>query len=176
LTNSINGMRIAGMVLAIAMCAAATAANAQVQLFVGPGTGNNNRPAPGAAGLGTSGLGLGGFGSSESLGGYGASDASADTGKGLNFGNQERALGMNGGAGGGAAAPSQGSLSSAIDRPSSPMNSVTNSLMGSVGTGASGTTTPAIKPVAKRKPATKAAAASSAGGADVAPKAPAKNP
>ena len=82
----------------------------------------------------------------------GATDATTAPGKGLNFGGQGDALGVNGGV------PAQGSLSSAIDRPSSPMNSVTNSLMGSIGT--PGPTLPALKPVAKRKPAAKAAAAS----------------
>jgi hypothetical protein len=169
LTNSINGMKLAGVMLAIAMCCGATQASAQLRVFAGPG--NGNQPAPGAAGLGTAGLGLGGFGSAESVGGTGATDATAEPGKGLNFGgqNQGGALGANGAN----AAPAQGSLSSAIDRPSSPINSVTNSLMGPVGTGA---TIPATKPVAKRKPATKAAAAPSSGGADVASKVPAKNP
>jgi hypothetical protein len=161
---------MAGAMLAIAICAAATQASAQVQVFMGPGNGNRNQQAPGAAGLGTSGLGLGGFGSSESIGGMGATDATIAPGKGLNFGGQGDALGVNGGV------PAQGSLSSAIDRPSSPMNSVTNSLMGSIGT--PGPTLPALKPVAKRKPAAKAAAASpSTGSADAAAKAaPAKTP
>jgi hypothetical protein len=154
LTKSINGMRVAGIVLAIAMCAASTQASAQMSVFVGPG-GNNNQ-APGSAGLGTAGLGLGGFGSATENLREPVPNAGS---QGLSLGDK---LGVTGGAGGsGAGSTSQGSLSSAIDRPSSPMNSVTNSLMGSVGT--AGTTIPALKPVAKRKPSTKAAAASSSG-------------
>jgi hypothetical protein len=172
LTNSIKGMRIAGMALAAAMCAAATQASAQMRVFMGPG-GNNNQ-APGSAGLGTAGLGLGGFGSAtENLR---EPDPTSGSNQGLS-----NALGVTGGAGVGSGSTSQGSLSSAIDHPSSPINSVTNSLMGSVGT--PGTTIPALKPPAKRKPGTKAAAASSNGGGaaaatkeTVAKETPAKTP
>jgi hypothetical protein len=168
LTNSINGMKIAGTALAIAMSAAvmcaATQASAQVSVFMGPGGSSaNNSRGQGSAGLGTSGLGLGGFGSAtENLR---EPDPNAGSGQGLGLFNQGtgNALGVTGGAGGGAGSTSQGSLSSAIDRPSSPMNSVTNSLMGSIGTG--GTTIPALKPVAKRKPSHTAKAASENGGA-----------
>jgi hypothetical protein len=175
LTNSINGMRIAGVVLAIALCAAATQASAQMRVFMGPG-GNNNNQAPGSAGLGTAGLGLGGFGSAtESIR---EPDPNAGSNQGLNFGGNNfggnnfggnNALGVTGGAaGGGAGSTSQGSLSSAIDHPSSPINSVTNSLMGPVGTAVS---TAKTKPAAKPKQNTKAAAASSNGnGAATAPK------
>jgi hypothetical protein len=162
-------MRIAGIALAIAMCVAATQASAQMRVFMGPG--GNNTQAPGSAGLGTAGLGVGGFGSAtENLR---EPDPPSASSQGLGMGN---ALGVTGGAGGGAGSTSQGSLSSAIDRPSSPMNSVTNSLMGSIGT--PGPTIPALKPPAKRKPSTKAAAASSNGGgaATAGKETPAKNP
>jgi hypothetical protein len=166
-------MRIAGIALAIAMCSAATQASAQMRVFMGPGGGPSNQ-APGSAGMGTAGLGLGGFGSAtENLAPPGT-DAGA-SGQGLNLGGN--ALGVTGGAGGSGAAPAQGSLSSAIDHPSSPINSVTNSLMGPVGIAGSGTTIPALKPAAKRKQNTKAAAASPSGGAATATKDnPAKNP
>jgi hypothetical protein len=155
LTNSINGMRIAGVALAIAICAAGSEANAQMRVFMGPG-GSGNQQAPGSAGMGTSSLGLGGFGSAtENL-----APPTPDASQGLSFG-ENKALGVTGGAGGSGAGASQGSLSAAIDHPSSPINSVTNSLMGSIGTG---TTIPAIKPAAKRKQNTKAAAASSSNG------------
>lgn len=178
LTNSINGMRIAGVALAIAMsaavmCAAATQASAQVSVFMGPGASGNNSRGQGSAGLGTAGLGLGGFGSAtENLR---EPDPNAGSGQGLGLFNNQgtgNALGVTGGAGGAAGSTSQGSLSSAIDRPSSPMNSVTNSLMGSIGTG---TTIPALKPVAKRKPSHTAKAAN---GDAVAPakETPAKTP
>jgi hypothetical protein len=169
LTNSINGMRIAGMALAIAMCVVGTQASAQMRVFMGPGGGNNDQP-PGSAGLGTAGLGLGGFGSATEN--MREPDPNAGAGKGLSLGDK---LGVTGGAGGGTGSTSQGSLSSAIDHPTGPMNSVTNSLMGSVG--ATSMTIPALKPAAKRKPSTKAAAASSNGGAAAAGKeTPAKNP
>jgi hypothetical protein len=168
LTNSINGMRIAGALLAIIACAGTTQATAQMRVFMGPG--GNNTQAPGSAGLGTAGLGLGGFGSATEN--IREPDPNAGSGQGLGLGDK---LGVTGGAGGGAGSTSQGSLSSAIDRPSSPMNSVTNSLMGSIGT--PGTTIPALKPVSKRKPSTRAAAASSSGGAAaVSKETPAKNP
>jgi hypothetical protein len=65
-------MRIAGIVLAVAMCCGATKAGAQLRAYVGSsvgGPGFGNAPAPGSAGLGTAGLGLGGFGSAtENLG------------------------------------------------------------------------------------------------------------
>jgi hypothetical protein len=181
LTNSINGMRIAGVALAIAMCAAvmcaaATQASAQVSVFMGPGGGSgDNSRGQGSAGLGTAGLGLGGFGSATEN--MREPDPNAGSRQGLGLFNQGggNALGVTGGAGAGAGSTSQGSLSSAIDHPSSPMNSVTNSLMGSLGT--AGTTIPALKPVAKRKPSHTAKAASSSDGAATATKEPpAKNP
>jgi hypothetical protein len=167
LTNSINGMRVAGMALSIAMCVAATQASAQMRVFMGPG-GNSDQP-PGSAGLGTAGLGLGGFGSATEN--TREPDPNAGSGKGLGLGDK---LGVNGGAGGGTGSTSQGSLSSAIDHPTGPMNSVTNSLMGSVG--ATSMTIPALKPAAKRKPSTKAAAASPNGRGAATKEAPAKNP
>jgi hypothetical protein len=149
-------MRTAGIALVIAMCAA-TQASAQVRVFMGPG-GSGNQQAPGSAGMGTAGLGLGGFGSAtENLR---EPEPGAGSNQGLSFGGS--ALGVTGGAGGSSASQTQGSLSSAIDHPSSPINSVTNSLMGPVGTAVSGAT--AAKPAAKRKPNTKAAAASPSGG------------
>src|SRR6202030_2955382 len=56
------------------------------------------------------------------------------------------ALGVTGNAG-----TAQGSLLSAIDRPSSPLNSVTNSLIGPVSNAVSGATSSAKSPVGKRK-------------------------
>jgi hypothetical protein len=158
LTNSINRMKIAGVALAVAICATGSEANAQLRVFMGPG-GSANQQAPGSAGMGTSSLGLGGFGSAtENL-----APPAPDAGQGLSLG-ANNALGVASGAAGGGVGASQGSLSSAIDRPSSPINSVTNSLMGPVGTAISGTTIPATKPAAKRKQNTKAAAASSNSG------------
>jgi hypothetical protein len=155
LTNSINGMRIAGAVLAVVVCSAATQASAQMRVFMGPN--GNNTQAPGSAGLGTSGLGLGGFGSATET--MREPDPNAGSNQGLNFGGNN-ALGVaSGAAGSGAGSTSQGSLSSAIDHPSSSVNSVTNSLMGPVGIAVSGAT-PKKAPA---KPKQKAAAASPSG-------------
>ena len=133
MTNSVNAMRIAGMLLAITMCGAARDASAQQVFFNVGGSGSgSSKQAPGSAGLGTAGLGLGGFGSAtqnldENAG------AGFQSGSGLKLPlldqGADNALGVTGGAG-----AAQGSLSSAIDRPSSPIDSVTNSLMGSVRT------------------------------------------
>jgi hypothetical protein len=177
LTNFINGMRIAGILLAVATCCGATEASAQLNAFVNVG-GRGNAPAPGSAGLGTSGLGLGGFGSAtESLGGPGLGDASIGSSPGLslpllNQGAGNR-LGVTGNAG-----TDQGSLSSAIDRPSSPVDSVTNTLMGSVRNAVSRPTDSATKPAGKRKQNDIAGATSSSSrDAAVASKvSPAKNP
>jgi hypothetical protein len=138
MSRSING--IAGLVLVVATCCGASQASAQeIRAYMGPsvgGPGFGNAPAPGSAGLGTAGLGLGGFGSAtENLGlGDTATGSSPrlslpllNQGSGLNQ-DSGKALGVTGNAGGTA----QGSLSSAIDRPSSPLNSVTNSLIGPV--------------------------------------------
>jgi hypothetical protein len=178
LISCIKGMRIVGILLTVAACYGAPDAGAQVRAFVnvgGPGTGN--APAPGSAGLGTAGLGLGGFGSAtENLGRSGLGDAGIGSSSRLSLpllgaGN---GLAVTGDAGG----PAQGSLSSAIDRPPSPIDSVTNSLMGPLSNAVSRTTNSAANPAGKRKQNGIAGAASSSGrGAAVASKvSPAKNP
>jgi len=177
LTNSVNAMRIAGMLLAITMCGAARDASAQQVFFNVGGSGSgSSKQAPGSAGLGTAGLGLGGFGSAtqnldENAG------AGFQSGSGLKLPlldqGADNALGVTGGAG-----AAQGSLSSAIDRPSSPIDSVTNSLMGSVRTAVTRPQESAPNPAGKRKQKSVAAAASSSdGGPAIASKAgAAKNP
>ena len=121
LTSCINGMRIAGLSLAVAICCGATPAGAQLRAFVNVG-GPGNAPAPGSAGLGTSGLGLGGFGSAtESLGGPGLGDAGIGSSPGLSFPLLDQGAGNALGVTGNATGTAQGSLSSAIDRPSSPI-------------------------------------------------------
>jgi len=178
LTSCINGMRIAGLSLAVAICCGATPAGAQLRAFVNVG-GPGNAPAPGSAGLGTSGLGLGGFGSAtESLGGPGLGDAGIGSSPGLSFPLLDQGAGNALGVTGNATGTAQGSLSSAIDRPSSPIDSVTNSLMGSVRNAVSRPTDTATKPAGKRKQNGIAGATSSSGrGAAMASKVnPAKNP
>jgi hypothetical protein len=173
LTNSINRMKIAGVALAVAICATGSEANAQLRVFMGPG-GSANQQAPGSAGMGTSSLGLGGFGSAtENL-----APPAPDAGQGLSLG-ANNALGVASGAAGGGVGASQGSLSSAVDRPSSPINSVTNSLMGPVSNAISRTPHAATTPAGgKRKKSGDAAAApSSDRGSAVASKvSPARNP
>jgi hypothetical protein len=196
LTNSINGMRIVGIALAVATCCGVTEASAQLRAYVdvgGPGMGNAS--AQGSAGLGTAGLGIGGLGSAtENLGRPGVGDGGIGSSPGLSspgfMGSSPGFAGSNPGfslpllnrGGGdalgvtGNAGATQGSLSSAIDRPSSPVDSVTNSLMGSVSTAVSGATAtnPAGKPKQKGSPG---ATSSSGSGAAVAAKvSPAKSP
>jgi hypothetical protein len=174
LTSSINRMRIAGIVLAVATCCGATEASAQLRAFVNVGgPGNGNAPAPGSAGLGTAGLGLGGFGSAtENLG-----NAGIGSSPGLSLPLLDQGTGNALGVTGGAAGTAQGSLSSAIDRPSSPVNSVTNSLIGPVGTAVSRATGSTTNSAGKRKQNVIAGATPSSGhGTAVAKVSPAKTP
>lgn len=170
-----NGMRIACIVLAVATCCGITQASAQFRAYVGPsvgGPGFGNAPAPGSAGLGTAGLGLGGFGSATQSLGLGDTSTGSSQGLSLNQGSG-KALGVNAGG------TAQGSLSSAIDRPSSPVNSVTNSLMGPVSNAISRAPNAATTPAGgKRKQNGNAAAAPSSDRSPaVASKvSPAKNP
>ena len=176
----INRMKIVGILLTVGMFSGATEASAQVRAFVnvgGPGMGN--APAPGSAGLGTAGLGLGGFGSAtENLGRSGFGDAGIGSSPGLSLAlpNQGAAnrLGVTGDAGG----TPQGSLSSAIDRTPSPIDSVTNSLMGPLSNAVSRTKDSAANPAGKRKQNGHAGAPSSSDhDAAVASKvSPARNP
>ena len=148
MTSSIKGMRIAGFVLAVATCLGAGEASAQ--LFLNLSAGN----APGSAG---SGIG--------SPTGNPAELRLGDTGTGSSHGlnipllNQGagNALGVTGNAVGTARG------SSDMDRPSSPVDSVTNSLMGSVSNAVSRETNSAANPASKRKQNGNAGTASSSG-------------
>jgi hypothetical protein len=183
LPSSINGMRVAGIMLAVAICCGGTKASAQLRVFVGPSAGGpgfgNTAPAPGSAGLGTAGLGLGGFGSATENMGLGDTGTRSSPGLSLPLLNQGagNALGVTGNAAG-TVGTAQGSLSSAIDRPSSPLNSVTNSLMGPVSNAVSAATHPATSPAGKRKQNGNAGATSSSdrGPAMAAKVSPAKSP
>jgi hypothetical protein len=174
-------MRIACIVLAVVTCCGITQASAQFRAYVGPsvgGPGFGNAPAPGSAGLGTAGLGLGGFGSSTQSLGLGDTSTGSSQGLSLPLLDQGsgKALGVTGNA---AAGSAQGSLSSAIDRPSSPLNSVTNSLMGPVSNAISRAPNPATTPAGgkRKKNGNAAAAPSSDRGPAVASKvSPARNP
>ncbi len=106
MSSSINGMRIAGLVLAVATyCGASHATAQEIRAYVGPsigGAGFGNAPAPGSAGLGTAGLGLGGFGSATENMGLGATATGSSPGLSLPLLNQGsgKALGVTGDAGG----------------------------------------------------------------------------
>jgi hypothetical protein len=179
LPKSVSELTIAGLVLAIATSCAGTEAGAQFRAYVGSsasGPGFGNAPAPGSAGLGTSGLGLGGFGSS-TQGLVEPTPGNGSPGFGLPLQNQGSgsALGVTGNAGS-AGGSGQGSLSSAIDRSSSPINSVTNSLMGPVSNAVSEGKKSAT--AGKKKQTGNAVAASSSdhGAATASKVSPAKSP
>jgi hypothetical protein len=172
-------MRIVGILLTVGACSSTTEASAQVRAFVnvgGPGIGN--APASGSAGLGTAGLGLGGFGSAtENLGRSGFGDAGIGSSQGLSLPLLNQGAGNRLGVTGDAGGTAQGSLSSAIDRTPSPIDSVTNSLMGPLSNAVSRTTDSAANPTGKRKQnGVIAGAASSSGGGVASKVSPAKNP
>jgi hypothetical protein len=148
--TSINRMGTAGILLAIAMCCGASEASAQLFLNVGgPG-------AQGNASIGTANLGIGGPGSAIELQGLNEPAVGSNRGVGLPLLNQQagKPLGVNGNSTGTA----QGSLSSAGDRSSSPVDSVTNTLMGPVSNLVSRSTNSGANPAGKRKQANNAKA------------------
>ena len=137
-------MGTAGILLMIAMCCGAPEASAQLFLNIGgPGSGNGN------AGIGTANLGIGGPGSATEVQGLNEPVIGSNRGISLPLLNQQagKPLGVNGNSTGTA----QGSLSSAGDHPSSPADSVTNTLIGPVSNKVSRATTSAANPASKRK-------------------------
>jgi hypothetical protein len=138
--TSINRMGTAGILLAVAMCWGAPEASAQLYLNVGP--------AQGSAGSGTANLGIGGPGSALEIQGLNEPIGS-NRGASLPLLNQQagKPLGVNGNPTGTA----EGSLSSAGDRSSSPVDSVTNTLMGPVSNIMSRSTNSTANPAGKRK-------------------------
>jgi hypothetical protein len=164
MTSSINGMSIACGVLAVAICGGATEASAQLYLNITGG----NAPAPGIAGLGAAGSVGSPVGNPATLGIVGAGFGSSQ-GVGIPLFNQ--GAGNGGGVTRNAVGAAPGSLSSVLDGPSSPVNSSTNTLTGSVSNPAPWGTTSATNPPAKRKQNINAGAASLNGrGAPVASK------
>jgi hypothetical protein len=142
---SINRMGTAGILLAVAMCCGAPEASAQLYLNIGgPGSGNAS-----SQGSPTANLGIGGPGSATELQGLNEPVIGSNRGISLPLLNQQagKPLGVNGNSTGTA----QGSLSSAGDHPSSPADSVTNTLMGPVSNLVSRSTTSAANPAGKRK-------------------------
>jgi hypothetical protein len=134
-------MGTAGILLALAMCCGASEASAQLFLNIGgPGTQGN-------AGIGTANLGIGGPGSATAV--QNEPVIGSNRGVGLPLLNQQagKSLGVSGDSTGTA----QGSLSSAADHPSSPADSVTNTLMGPLSNLVSRSTNSAANPAGKRK-------------------------
>jgi len=144
--TSINRMGTAGILLAVAMCCGAAEASAQLFLNIG---GPGNAPAQGNAGIGTSNLGIGGPGSATEVQGLNEPVIGSNRGIGVPLLNQQagKPLGVIGNSTGTA----QGSLSSAGDHPSSPVDSVTNTLMAPVSNVVSRSTNSAANPAGKRK-------------------------
>lgn len=143
---SINRMGTAAVVLAAATCCGAVEASAQLFLDVGSRNGN--------AGI-TSNIGTGGPGSAAAVEGLNEPVIGSNRSSVPLF-NQDagRPLGVNGNPAG----TGQGSLSSAAS--SSPVDSVTNTLMGPVSSAVSRSTNPPPpNPASKRKQQTKTAGA-----------------
>jgi hypothetical protein len=149
-TTSINRVRTAGILLAVATCCGAPEANAQLFLSIG---GSPAQRSPST----TNNLGIGGPGSATEVQGLNEPVAGSNRGLGLPLLNQQavKPLGVNGNPSGTA----QGSLSSAGDHASSPVDSVTNTLMGPVSNIVSRSTNSAASPAAKRKQTNNAGAA-----------------
>src|SRR5215470_4144279 len=133
MTSSIKGMRIAGLVLAIATCCGAGEASAQLFLNLSGG----NAPAPGSAGSGVG-----------SPTGNPAELRLGDTGTGSSHGLNIPLLNQGAGNAVGVTGNAVGTArgSSDMDRPSSPVDSVTNSMMGSVSNAVSRETNSATNP------------------------------
>jgi hypothetical protein len=136
-------MGTAGVLLAVAMFCGAPEASAQLFLNIG----GSNAPAQGNAGIGTSNLGLGGPGSATAL--QGLNEPVIGSNRGLPLLNQQ--AGQSLGVSGNSTGTAQGSLSSAGDHPSSPADSVTNTLMGPVSNLVSRSANSAANPAGKRK-------------------------
>ena len=143
MATSTTRIGTAGIFLAVAMCCSAPEASAQLFLNIG-GPGSGNAPAQGTANLG-----IGGPGSATEVQGLNEPVIGSNRGTGLPLLNQQagKPLGVNGNSTGTA----QGSLSSAGDRPSSPVDSVTNTLMGPVSNVVSRSTNSPANPAGKRK-------------------------
>jgi hypothetical protein len=154
MATSMSRMGTAGALLVAAMCCGASEAGAQFYLNVGPGIGPGigNAPAQGSAGFGTGNIGLGGPGSATAV----QNEPVIGSNQGVSLpllGQQAgKPLGLNGNSAGAA----QGSLSSVGS--SSPVDSVTNTLMGPVSNLPSPSTNSAAKPAGKRKQANNAGA------------------
>jgi hypothetical protein len=151
--TSISRMGTAGVLLAVAMCCGVSEASAQFYLNIGPGTGN--ALSQGSAGFGTANIGIGGPGSATAV----QQEPAIGSNQGISLpllGQQAgRPLGLNGNSTG-STGTTQGSLSATGS--SSPVDSVTNTLMGPVSNLVSRSTNVAANPAAKRKQTSNAGA------------------
>ena len=168
MTTSIHTIGTAGILLALATCFGAPEASAQLFMNLS-GSDNASRN----QGI-TNNLGIGGPGSATEVQSPNQPIMGSNRGPGFSLLNQQGAkpLGVNGNPAG----TSQGSLSSAADRQSSPVDSVTNSLMGPVGNLVSRSTNSAANPPAKKKQTNTAATAPSSSRGAVSQVSPSKTP
>ena len=143
MATSINRMGTAGILLAVAMCCGASEASAQLFLNVGGPAGQ------GSAGIGTANLGIGGPGSATEV--QGLHEPVIGSNRGISLPLLNKQAGKPLGVIGNSTGTAQGSLSSAGDHPSSPVDSVTNTLMGPVSNVVSRSTNSAANPAGKRK-------------------------
>jgi hypothetical protein len=156
-TTSIKKRGTAGILLAVATCCGASEASAQLYLNIG-GPGMDNASGP-TRSITTNNLGIGGAGSATEM--QGLNEPAIGSNRGINFPLLNQQAGKPLGVTGNPAGTAQGSLSAAGDRQSSPVDSVTNTLMGPVGNQVSRSTNSAANPAAKPKQTNNAGAASS---------------
>ena len=146
MTTSMNRMATTGILLAVAMCCGAPEASAQFFLNIG-GPGIGNAPAQGNASIGTANIGIGGPGSATQV--QGLNDPVIGSNRAVSLPLLNQQVGKPLGVTGNSTSTAQGSLSSAGS--SSPVDSVTNTLMGPVSNLVSRSTNSAANPVGKRK-------------------------
>lgn len=147
MATSVYRMGTAGILVLAAMGCSIPQASAQLFMSVGGGSST-------AQGT-TSNIGIGGPGSATSVQGLNAPMTGSNGSTDFPLLGQQlgKPLGVNGNPAG---SSSKGSFSAA-EPSSSPIDSVTNTLMGPVGSVVSQSTTPPAKPPAKRKQASKTA-------------------
>ena len=147
MTTSTKKIGTAGILLAVATCCGAPKADAQLYLNFG-GSGMDNTPAQ-TRSISTSNLGLGGAGSATAI--QGLNEPAIGSNRGISFPLLNQQAGKPLGVTGDSTGKAQGSISSAGDRPYSPVDSVTNTLMGPASNLVPRSTNSAANPVAKRK-------------------------
>ena len=147
MTTSIKKSGAAGILLAVAICCGASEASAQLYLNIG-GSGMDNASGP-TRSITTNNLGIGGAGSATEM--QGLNEPAIGSNRGINFPLLNQQAGKPLGVTGNPTGTAQGSRSSALDRPYSHVDSITNTLMGPVSNLVSRSTNSAANPAAKRK-------------------------